>query len=83
MSITNDTYSGLTQKGVGVVIAGLAIQVALLGVFIGSCMDFARRVHQYPERLNWGLVQLRGSFMWKGLLGGMLPRRPCLHWANK
>lgn len=70
-SIPNHSHSTLTQRGVNVVIAGLANQLAFLGVFMGTSMDFARRVQQYPERLNWGLVQLRRSFMWKGLLGGM------------
>ncbi|KAJ5890024.1 RTA1-domain-containing protein [Penicillium tannophilum] len=72
-SIADADQQNLAQTGVNIMIAGLAIQVASLVLFMALCLQYAWSVHKYPNALNNASVmrELRNSFRWKAFLAGL------------
>jgi hypothetical protein len=75
-STADDDQEDLRQTGINIMIAGLASQVASLGVFLCLCADFAWRVYKNPEKINESMYHLRKTLKWKAFLIGrlILPR---------
>lgn len=71
-SIADADQQDLAQTGVNIMIAGLAIQVASLVLFMALCLQYAWSVHKNPESLNNASImrELRNSFRWKAFLAG-------------
>jgi hypothetical protein len=75
-STADHDQEDLRQTGINIMIAGLASQVASLGVFLCLCADFAWRVYKNPEKINESMYHLRKTLKWKAFLIGrlLLPR---------
>ncbi|RHZ46407.1 RTA1 domain-containing protein [Aspergillus thermomutatus] len=61
----------LRQTGINIMIAGLASQVASLGVFLCLCADFAWRLYKNPDKLNGSMHHIRKTLKWKAFLIGL------------
>lgn len=57
-----------TQRGVDIMIAGLAFQVAALLLFMVLCLDFARRAYRNRGRWNPAHASLQQTVLWKAFL---------------
>ncbi|KAJ6002604.1 RTA1-domain-containing protein [Penicillium sp. IBT 35674x] len=72
-SIADADQQDLAQTGVNIMIAGLAIQVASLVLFMALCLQYAWSVYKNPDSLNKAasMRELRNSFRWKAFLAGL------------
>ncbi|PKX96390.1 RTA1 domain-containing protein [Aspergillus novofumigatus IBT 16806] len=70
-STADHDQQDLRQTGINIMIAGLASQVASLGVFLCLCADFAWRVYKNPDKLNESMYHLRKTLKWKAFLIGL------------
>ncbi|EAW24515.1 RTA1 domain-containing protein [Aspergillus fischeri NRRL 181] len=70
-STADHDQQDLRQTGINIMIAGLASQVASLGVFLCLCADFAWRVYKNPDKLNESMYQVRKTLKWKAFLIGL------------
>ncbi|KAF4230990.1 hypothetical protein CNMCM6805_000513 [Aspergillus fumigatiaffinis] len=70
-STADHDQEDLRQTGINIMIAGLASQVASLGVFLCLCADFAWRVYKNPEKINESMYHLRQTLKWKAFLIGL------------
>jgi hypothetical protein len=71
-STAGHDQQNLRQTGINIMIAGLASQVASLGVFLCLCADFAWRVYKNPDKLNESMYHIRKTLKWKAFLIGTL-----------
>lgn len=69
-STADDDQPDLRQTGINIMIAGLASQVASLGIFLCLCADFAWRVYKNPDKLDPSMHHIRKTLKWKALLIG-------------
>ena len=68
------------QKGIHIMIIGLATQVASMTIFIYLCGHFAWNVWMHPSRRNPDSTGLRGSFRFRSFLyGEALSRSPVVY----
>ncbi|GFF26712.1 sphingoid long-chain base transporter RSB1 [Aspergillus udagawae] len=70
-STAGHDQQNLRQTGINIMIAGLASQVASLGVFLCLCADFAWRVYKNPDKLNESMYHIRKTLKWKAFLTGL------------
>ncbi|GIK00908.1 hypothetical protein Aspvir_004938 [Aspergillus viridinutans] len=70
-STADHDQQDLRQTGINIMIAGLASQVASLGVFLCLCADFAWRVYKNPDKLNESMYHIRKTLKWKAFLIGL------------
>ncbi|KAF7182522.1 hypothetical protein CNMCM7691_002093 [Aspergillus felis] len=70
-STAGHDQQSLRQTGINIMIAGLASQVASLGVFLCLCADFAWRVYKNPDKLNDSMYHIRKTLKWKAFLIGL------------
>jgi hypothetical protein len=76
-STAEDDQPDLRQTGINIMIAGLASQVASLGIFLCLCADFAWRVYKNPDKLDGSMHHIRKTLKWKAFLIGKLSFTPC------
>ncbi|KAF4159530.1 hypothetical protein CNMCM8927_003129 [Aspergillus lentulus] len=70
-STADHDQQDLRQTGINIMIAGLASQVASLGVFLCLCADFAWRVYKNPDKLEESMYHVRKTLKWKAFLIGL------------
>lgn len=71
--------TGLQETlGVNIMVAGLAVQVASLFIFMVLCADLARNVHQYKEKLNPKHAELYNSRLFKTFLCSLALATVCI-----
>jgi hypothetical protein len=73
------TNANTAQKGINIMIAGLAWQVASLTIFAVVAADFAFRVMKGKGLPNPAFLELRSSFKWTAFLWGKLFPYPSYH----
>ncbi|RHZ58029.1 hypothetical protein CDV55_100580 [Aspergillus turcosus] len=70
-STADNDQPDLRQTGINIMIAGLASQVASLGIFLCLCADFAWRVYKNPDKLDPSMHHIRKTLKWKAFLIGL------------
>jgi hypothetical protein len=78
---TGELTLGLLQKvklGTNIMVAGLAVQVASLLIFIALCGDLARMIHGHKQKLNPRHADLHDSRKFKTFLWSLALATLCI-----